>query len=102
MYTAATKLDQAKIMHSEAIRMVQSSPQLRHRLTVRNNSISDKQTASKYEPLGSDSDTMDGLNVHAALIDELHKHPSGALYDVLDTGTGARRSPLIWSITTAG
>jgi phage terminase large subunit-like protein len=45
---------------------------------------------------------MDGLNVHAALIDELHAHKTRGTYDVLDTATGSRRQPLIVSITTSG
>jgi phage terminase large subunit-like protein len=102
VYSAATKLDQAKIMHADAISMVRSSPVLSKRLTVRHQSISDRKTASRYVPLGSDSKTLDGLNVHAALVDELHQHPSRDLWDVLETGTGARRSPLMWAITTAG
>ena len=102
VYCAATKLDQAKLLHADAVSMVKSSPLLSKRLTIRHQSISDRRSASKFEPLGSDSTTLDGLNVHAGLVDELHKHTSRALWDVLETGTGARRSPLMWAITTAG
>ena len=102
VYTAATKLDQARIIHDEALRMLKSSPELSRRLTARHRNISDRRTASKFEPLGSDSDTQDGLNVHCALIDELHRHKSRALYEVLEHGAAARRSPLIFAITTAG
>jgi phage terminase large subunit-like protein len=59
-------------------------------------------TYSKFESLGADSDTMDGLNVHCAVIDELHAHKSREMWDVLLTATGARRQPLIFAITTAG
>ena len=59
-------------------------------------------TASKFVPLGADSDTMDGLNIHGALIDELHAHKTRAVVDVLETATGARRQPLQVEITTAG
>jgi len=102
IYTAATKKDQAKIMHSEAVQMVRKSPELSSHLETFRNNISSSQTASKYEPLGADSRTLDGLNIHCALIDELHAHPDGELYSVLDTATGARTSPLIFAITTAG
>jgi len=53
-------------------------------------------------PLSSDSSTMDGLNVHGAIIDELHAHKTRGVVDVLDTATGARRQPLLFEITTAG
>jgi phage terminase large subunit-like protein len=102
VYTAATKKDQARIMHSEAVRMVRKSPELSKSLQTFRNNISDPSNESKYEPLGADSKTMDGLNVHCALIDELHAHPDGSLYNILSTGTGARTSPLVIAITTAG
>jgi phage terminase large subunit-like protein len=102
VYSAATKRDQAAIMHEEAIRMVLNSPDLRRQFQVFRRNISRDATASKFEPLSSDFSTLDGLNIHGGLVDELHAHPSGALYEVLETSTGARRSPLIFSITTAG
>jgi hypothetical protein len=45
---------------------------------------------------------MDGLNVHGAIIDELHAHRTRHVVDVLETATGARRQPLLFEITTAG
>lgn len=102
VFTAATKRDQARIMHSEALRMVRKSPELSGTLETFRNNISDPSTESKYEPLGADSKTLAGLNVHCALIDELHAHPSGQLYNILNTATGARSSPLVFAITTAG
>jgi phage terminase large subunit-like protein len=102
VYTAATKKDQAGIMHEEAIRMVRRSPDLSRRLQTFRRNISSPLTASKYEPLGADSKTEDGLNVHGALIDELHAHPSGDLYSVIEQSMAARRSPLLVAITTAG
>lgn len=102
IYTAATKYDQARIIHSEAIRMVERSPLLRRQLDIFANNINDPATFSKFMPLGADSKTQDGLNVHAALVDELHAHPTGDLWDVLETATGSRRQPLMYAITTAG
>jgi phage terminase large subunit-like protein len=102
VYSAATKRDQALLAHSEATRMVKQSPALRGRVRVFKNNLNDPATASKYEPLGADVDGMDGLNVHAALIDELHAHKTRQMVDILDTATGARRQPLIIEITTAG
>lgn len=102
IYTAATKLRQAQIIHKESVRMVAQSPMLKKRLKVVNNNIHDERTFSKYEPLGRDSNTEDGLNVHGGLIDELHAHKTGEMWDVLDTATGSRRSPLMLAITTAG
>lgn len=102
VYTAATKLDQARIVHQEAIRMVKQSPLLSQELNVNKNNIHSVETFSKFEPLGSDSKTLDGLNVHAGLVDEVHAHPDAGVWDVLQTGMGARTQPLMIGITTAG
>lgn len=102
IYTAATKRDQARIAHSEATRMVKASPQLRKEVTVYKDNIHIVDTASKFEPLGADSDTMDGLNVHGAIVDEVHAHKTRDTWDKLETGTGARRQPMLYAITTAG
>ena len=102
VYTAATKRDQAIISHAEATRMVRSSPDLRSFIKVFKNNLSIDFTASKFEPLGKDADSSDGLNIHGALIDELHAHKTRDLWDVLETATGSRRQPLQLTITTAG
>jgi phage terminase large subunit-like protein len=104
IYSAAVKREQAKLCWGEAVRMVQASPALgrmiRHWRASDNLSI--EATASKYQPLGADADSMDGLNIHGAIIDELHAHRTPAIVEVLQTATGARRQPLVWEITTAG
>lgn len=102
VYAAATKRDQAKICWSEAKRMVLKSPALRKRVKTFAANLSVEERAQKFEPLGADQDNMDGLNVHGGIIDEYHAHKTSGIYDVLDTATGARRQPLIVTITTAG
>jgi len=102
VYTAATKKDQAKIIHRCSTRMVEKSPALRKRIRVFKNNLHNEETASRYEPLGQDSNTEDGLNVHAAFIDEYHAHPDAGMLNVLKNGTGSRRNWLIWIVTTAG
>lgn len=102
VYSAATKRDQARISHSEATRMAKASPPIRRQVTVFKDNINIPGTASKFEPLGRDADSMDGLNVHAALIDEVHAHKTRDVWDLLETATGARRQPLMFGITTAG
>ncbi len=104
VYAAATKRDQAKIVWDEAARMVKASPALSKRIRVLpgKGNMHIPNTAAKFEPLGADADSMDGLNVHGAIIDELHAHRTREVWDVLETATGARRQPLIWAITTAG
>jgi phage terminase large subunit-like protein len=104
VYAAATKRDQAKLSWSEAVRMRNASPALKE-LTQHwksSDTISMEETYSKFQPLGADADTMDGLNVHGALIDEVHAHRTSEVVDVLQTATGSRRQPVQFEITTAG
>lgn len=102
VYSAATKKDQAKIVHDGATKMVKRSPELRKFLKTFRNNISCEQLGSKFEPLGADSSTLDGLNVHGLIEDETHAHTDRHVHDVLVTAMGARRQPLAWIITTAG
>lgn len=102
VYAAATKRDQAKIVFDEARRMVLRSPGLRQRIQVRTVNLHSLETASKFEPLGADADSVDGLNPHGLIVDELHAHKSRAMLDTLETAMGARRQPLEFIITTSG
>jgi phage terminase large subunit-like protein len=102
IYSAATKRDQARIVHGEAVRMVKASPGLRKRIKINRDNLHVPATNSKYTPLGADADTMDGLNVHGAIVDEVHAHRTRDVVDVLDTATAARRQPLLIYLTTAG
>ncbi len=102
IYAAATRKDQARLIFDEARRMVRGSSLLSGKVGVFKLNLSVDATASKFEPLSSDDRTLDGLNPQFVLIDELHKHKSRAVLDVLDTAMGARRQPLLWIITTAG
>lgn len=100
--SAATKKDQAKIIWSEAKRMVKKSPALNKRIrTLVAELVSDFNDGT-FKPLSSDSNTLDGLNVHCGLIDELHAIEDKNLYDVIVDGTSAREQPLIVIVSTAG
>ena len=104
VFSAATKRDQAKLSWSEAVKMRNASPALKELVQYWKSSdtLDMESTNSKFQPLGADADTMDGLNVHGALIDELHAHKTPEVVDVLQTATGSRRQPLQFEITTAG
>lgn len=102
IYSAATKKDQAKIIWSEACSMIKKSPALNKKLDLRVSVIRSRFNEGTFEPLGSDSDKLDGLNVHGALIDELHALKDKNLYDVLIDGMTAREQPLCIITTTAG
>lgn len=104
VYSAATKRDQAKIIWTESTRMVKKSPALLKRAKCRVGDISSEEyNNGTFKPLASDSDSLDGLNIHCALLDELHQWKAGkALYDILADGVSARTQPLIYATSTAG
>lgn len=103
VYTAATKRDQSRIVFDSAKGIIKKSPDLRGIITVNKYNITlPHDDAARFEPLSSDADSMDGLNTHCAIIDELHAHKSRDLWDVIESSTGAREQSLIFAITTAG
>ena len=104
VYSAATTKDQARIVFDDARVMAERTPDLRTYLgvAIMQHSITVAHRASKFLPLSAEGSTLDGLNVHFAVIDELHAHKTRAVYDVIDTARGAREQSLLWNITTAG
>lgn len=103
IYSAATKKDQAKIIWQEAKRMVRKSPSLLKRVRTLVAELCSDFNDGVFKPLASDSDTLDGLNVHCALLDEIHQWKSGrALFDIIADGVIAREQPLIFACSTAG
>lgn len=100
IYSAATMRDQAKILWHDAaktlgrgLKPLVVSTREAHQFPALN---------AVFRPLSSDHNSLDGLNPHFALIDELHAHKDRGLYDVLESALGARSQPLLLAITTAG
>ncbi len=102
VYSAATKKDQARIIHGEAIRMARASTDLSKYVTTLKNNISMPTLGSKFEPVGSDSDGLDGINPSGATADEIHRWRNRDVWDVLQQSGATRREPLIAACTTAG
>lgn len=102
IFAVGTKEQQAKIVWQDAKRMVKKSPALLKRIKPLVKTLVGDFNDSVFMPVGSDSDTLDGLNVHAASLDEIHAWKDKNLYDVIVDGTSAREQPLILMITTAG
>ena len=102
VYTAATAEKQARIIFDESRKMALQSGYLRKRLAIQNNVLRHRGSESVMRPVSSQARTLDGLNSHGLLIDELHAHVTSELFDVLETSRGARRQPLTVMTTTAG
>ncbi len=103
IFAAATKRDQARLVFRDACKMLRKAhPKVRSRFVEKVSLLEFPSTDSRFEPLSADSDKLDGLNPHAAICDETHAWPSRDLWDVLQSGMGARRQPLMLDISTAG
>ncbi len=104
VYSFATTRDQAKIVFGDAKVMAEHNPALRERfgLQVLANALYVPSTNSTFQAKSAEGSTLDGLNTHLAVVDELHAHKTRAVYDVVETSLGKRRSSLLWCITTAG
>lgn len=104
VYSAATTRDQARIVFRDAQAMARKMPKFTKKLGVRvtAQAIVQEKTASSFKALSADGHTLDGLNIHLAIVDELHAHKSRDVYDVLESGMGKRPQSLLWMITTAG
>lgn len=101
----AAKKDQAKIIWQEAKLMVKKSPMLRKMIKTRVADMVAEFNDAEFKPLASDSDSLDGLNAHCSLMDEIHswKGRGGRpLYDVIVDSMTAREQPLILITTTSG
>lgn len=102
IYTAATMREQAKVVYDASEKMVKGSKKLRKKIYTRVNKMLHKTNGGKMLPLSKETKSMDGFNPHAGIIDEYHAHPNSDMYDVLVSGMGMRRQPLLFIITTAG
>jgi phage terminase large subunit-like protein len=101
-YAIATKREQARRVFDDAKRLVLTSSLRSRGIAINASNLSREATACKFEPLGADADSTDGLNPHLIITDELHAHKNRDLLDVMESATGARLNPLHFQITTAG
>jgi phage terminase large subunit-like protein len=104
VYSAATKLDQAMMVFGESVRACQAQDWLKDELVIQN-SIHNRRIVygdNLYKPLEWNPGKQDGLNTHFCVVDEYHAHANDELYNVIFNSMGARRQPLLFTITTAG
>lgn len=104
VFSAASDRDQAKIVHDEAVNMVDTSPALLRAIKINRstNKLTYLKGRSEYSALSAAPRGKEGLDGHCAIIDELHIWSGRQLWDALRYMGRARRQPLIFVITTAG
>lgn len=101
VYAAAGGREQANIVYGAARTMATAAPQVRKRIQAFKSAITVPATGSTFKAISSRDDLAHGLNVHGAVVDEVHVHRSGDLIEAIETGVGARTQPLVVYITTA-
>ena len=100
--TAATQLDQAKLTFNAAHKMVMQSPMLSKHVRKRASDLYFPVNMGYIKALASNTNSLDGLDLHCCVIDELSAIKNRDLYDLLKQGMGARRQPVLFCITTNG
>ena len=102
IYSVASKKDQARVIWDESVKMIHKSPALKKRCKTLVSVIKCEYNDGTFRALAADSNSLDGLNVHGALLDEVHAWKDKNLYDVVVDGESARQQPLTLITTTAG
>ena len=102
VYSIATKKDQAKVVWEEAKRMVKKSPALNKRIRCLVGGMYYDATESFFKALASDSNSLDGLNAHFVIADEVHAWKDKNLLDVMYDSMSAREQPMLLETSTMG
>ena len=105
IYYAAPKLDQAGLCYDAAFQMITKEPELEELARKRRSDIYIEATNTSLRPLAFNAKKSDGLNVSFGVCDEIASWVGDAglkFYEVLKSSLGARRQPMLLSISTAG
>ena len=105
IYCLAPKLEQAAIVYDNFYKMVMAEPELAELVQKRRSDIYMESTNSVTKPLAFNAKKSDGFNPHLVVCDESASWPAEQglkQYEVMKSALGARKQPLILSISTAG
>lgn len=102
IYNVATMLNQAKLGFNAAHKMIKQSPALKKHIKKRSADLYFAHNMGFIKALASNSNSLDGLDAHCAVIDELAAIKNRDIYDLIKQAMGARCQPLLFCITTNG
>ena len=105
IYCLAPKLEQANIVYDNFYQMIRKEPELSDISKKRRSDIYVEETNTAIKPLAFNAKKSDGFNPHLVVNDEVASwRGDGGLkqYEVMKSALGARRQPMILSISTAG
>lgn len=102
IYNIATQREQAMLGFNAAHKMIKQSPLLSKHVKKRASDLYFALNFGFIKALASNTNSLDGLDVHCATIDELAAIKNRDLYDLVKQAMGARQQPLLFTITTNG
>ena len=102
IYNIATQREQAMLGFNAAHKMIKQSPLLSKHVKKRASDLYFPLNFGFIKALASNTNSLDGLDVHCATIDELAAIKNRDLYDLVKQAMGARQQPLLFTITTNG
>ena len=105
IYCLAPKLDQATLVYDGFYKMVQAEDELNEQAKKRRSDIYYEETNSFVKPIAFNAKKSDGFNPQLVVCDEMAAWSGDAglkQYEVMKSALGARRQPMILSISTAG
>jgi phage terminase large subunit-like protein len=105
VYCLAPKLEQANIVYENFFQMIKKEPELSDISRKRRSDIYIEESNTAIKPLAFNAKKSDGFNPHLVVNDEVASwRGDGGLkqYEVMKSALGARRQPMILSISTAG
>ena len=102
IYNIATQREQAMLGFNAAHKMIRQSPLLSKHVKKRATDLYFALNFGFIKALASNTNSLDGLDVHCATIDELAAIKNRDLYDLVKQAMGARQQPLLFTITTNG
>lgn len=105
IYCLAPKLDQATLVYDGFYKMVQAEDELNELAKKRRSDIYYEETNSFVKPIAFNAKKSDGFNPQLVVCDEMAAWSGDAglkQYEVMKSALGARRQPMILSISTAG
>jgi phage terminase large subunit-like protein len=100
----ATSMEQARIVLDTARQMCLKDVKLCHRfgLNVIAHQIQQKKTISRLRGMPAKGSSIEGVSLHAGIIDEIHAAARRDVFDNLRTACSKRTQSLLFIITTAG
>ena len=105
VYCLAPKLEQAAIVYENFYKMISREPELASLVKRRRSDVYLEETNTTARPLAFNAKKSDGFNPHLTVCDEIASWQAEQglkQYEVMKSALGARKQPMILSISTAG